>query len=314
MSAEHLPRATGRRIGFGALPRGLRSWVQAAFGPVRVAADHAGGMSPGCAVTLEAADGRMVFVKAAGTPLNPQTPVLFRDEAALLSRLPGVGYRPSLLAVYDDGEWVALALEHVAGRYPDLRRDDDFAAVRHVIEMQSDELTPVPPGVDAPCLAETAGKWIDRWAQMERGPYRFLPGWAAGRFAELYERVRALPDALTTESLCHFDVRDDNLLIRADGTAVILDWGQAKRGPRWADALLLALQKPTPQEADHLIKQWIPPHQADVATDLLVALGGSQAWNTGRPERPSMPNFAAFVREDAARILGVAHLRLAHSR
>ena len=85
-------------------------------------------MSPGCAATVLTPDGDAVFVKAVGPELNGQTPELFRREATLLAVLDDVPYRPRLLATYDVGEWVALVLSAVAGRYPDLSMTADVDA------------------------------------------------------------------------------------------------------------------------------------------------------------------------------------------
>ena len=103
-------------FGFAQLPIAVRDWVATEFGAVRVVAEHVGGMSPGCATTLAAADGDMIFVKAVGAELNAQTPTLFRHEMQILAHLHDVPYRTALRGVFDDGDWVALALEHVPGR------------------------------------------------------------------------------------------------------------------------------------------------------------------------------------------------------
>lgn len=300
----------GRRIGFGQVPAAVRAWVAEEFGDVRVLVEHRGGMSPGCASTLASTRRGPVFVKAVGAELNPQTPQLFRQEIAVLTRLAEVPYRPRVLATYDDGEWVGLALEHVPGRYPDLGDGTDLAAVARVVEQQSAELTPAPAGVDVASLAWTAGRWRSRWAVLEDDPARFLPGWAADRFGDLLALVTWLPDRLTEQSLCHFDVRDDNLLIRPDGTAVVLDWGMARRGPRWVDRALLAVQQPTAAGAQRLLERWVPATEQDTLTGLLVAFAGSQAWHAQQPAGPALPALAAFAADDARRLFAIARLRL----
>ena len=304
-----LPRAVGRRIGFADVPARVQAWVAAEFGAARVVIEHRGGMSPGCATTLATSRGD-VFVKAVGAALNAQTPTLFRREIATLAQLPDVTYRPRLLGSYDDGEWVALALEHVPGRYPDVSAEADFAAVADAVEQQSAELTPAPAGVDVPPLAVTAERWRSRWSAVQADPRRYLPGWAADRMDELLPLVTGLADRLTDESLCHFDVRDDNLLIRPDGTAVILDWGMARRGPSWTDRALLAVQKPTADQAQHRLERWVPADAQDVLTALLVAFAGSQAWHARQSPPPSLPALAAFAGADAQRLFAIARLRL----
>lgn len=307
------PRAVGRRIRFGELPERLRAWVTSEFGSVRVMAEYAGGMSPGCAATLATSGSGMIFIKAVGSELNPQTPELFRQEIGVLGRLARVSYRPALLATYDDGDWVGLTLEHVPGRYPDLGSDEDFAAVARTVHAQTSELTPSPADVDVPSLAATARRWLGRWVEVSEAPHRFLPAWAADRLEELLPRVRNLPFHLPEGSLCHFDIRDDNLLLRPNGEAVVLDWGMARLGPSWTDHVLLAAQKPTAREAQSFLDRWVPADAQDTVTSLLIAFGGSQAWNAYQPPRPSLPAFAAYAREDADRLFAIARLRLRSS-
>ena len=304
------PRAVGRRIKFARVPESVRAWVTNEFGPVRVVAEHVGGMSPGCAATLVSARSGNLFVKAVGPELNPQTPTLFRQEIQVLTHLPKVSYRPALLAGFDDGKWVGLVLEHIPGRYPDLGATDDFAAVAATVHAQTAEFTPAPTGVVVPSLAHTAQRWATRWGEMSHVPHRFLPSWAAERVDELLARVTILPTQLPEAALCHFDVRDDNLLIRPDGRAVIFDWGMARRGPSWIDQVFLAAQTPTAREAQSWLERWVPAESQDTVTSLLVAFAGSQAWNAQQPPKPSLPSLTTFTRDDARRLFDIARLRL----
>jgi hypothetical protein len=118
-------RATAHRLPWSAVPAAIRAWA----GDAVVIRKHTGGMSPGCATTPRLPDGRLVFVKAVGTKLNPQTVQLFRYEREILRQLPPAPHRPALLAAYDRDGWVALLLEHVEGRHPDLTDDADFRSV-----------------------------------------------------------------------------------------------------------------------------------------------------------------------------------------
>lgn len=307
---DRSPRAVGRRIGYQGLPAFVRDWVGSRFGPVRVAREHRGGMSPGCASSLVTADGRALFVKAVGVDLNEQTVALFRHEVRLLRLLGPAPYRPALRGALDRDGWVAVVLDQVDGRFPDLGTDTDFAAVAQTVTAQVAELTPPPGGAVAPSLATTAERWLARWTDLRTDPARFLPDWAAARFDDLLRRVRALPHQLPATTLCHFDIRDDNLLVRPDGPAVVLDWGMARLGPAWTDLVLLAAQKPTAAGAQRWLDTRIAPADRDVVTSFLVAFGGSQAWNAHRPAQPALPTFPAFCREDMHRLLALARLRL----
>jgi aminoglycoside phosphotransferase (APT) family kinase protein len=293
-------RAVGRRLPFDQVPESVRAWVTGLVGTVTVAQEHRGGMSPGCATSLRTEDGRLVFVKAVGAEQNPQTLELFRYETRVLHALPAVPYRPALLASHDRDGWAALLLEHVEGRHPDLSDPADHQAVAAVVAAQVDELSPPPPGSTAPSLAETARRWAARWVEIEADPAGYLPHWAAERIGTLVPRVRRLPERLDSGTLSHFDLRDDNLLIRTDGSAAVIDWGMARLGPGWVDPLLLALQQDTARAVDHVRR--LDRADQETAVDLLVAFAGSQAWNARQPARPGLPHFATYCADDAARL------------
>lgn len=291
----------------------MREWVETSLGaPVVTTNEQVGGMSPGCATRLSTAGGRTAFIKAVGASLQPDTPVLFRREIDVLRALPPARYRPALLADYDDGDWVALLLEDVDGRPPDLAdpHGADATVVRELVGRQARELTPAPPGVsDNRRLPEMAERWRERWAELAGAPDHVLPPWMAGQIAQLYRRVATLPERLTAEALCHWDVREDNLLVRPDGTAAIVDWGMSCLGPSWGDAFMLALNWVDTPAFDELMAA--EPVAPDVVTDLLLAFAGGWAWRGAQPPQPGLPTLAAFCRAEAARGFAGAHRRLA---
>lgn len=53
----------------------------------------------------------------------------------------------------------------------------------------------------------------------------------AARFAEV----------TVGDTVVHTDVRDDNMLVRPDGTAVFCDWNWPVRGAAWLDTLFLLI-------------------------------------------------------------------------
>lgn len=304
----------GTRIRYAEVPAAVRAWVEAALGSaVATTAEQSGGMSPGCATRLVTTDGRTAFVKAVGATLNDRTPALFRREIEVLrslAALPPVPYRVSLLEAHDDGDWVALLLTDVDGRPPDLAdpAGADAVAVRDLVERQARELTPSP--IDPALhrlrrLPEMAATWQARWADLAGAPDAILPRWLAGRIRELYRRVATVPERLATETLCHWDVREDNLLIRPDGAPVIVDWGMACLGPAWGDAFMLALAWVDTPAFDELMAA--QPVDAGLVTDLLLTFAGSQAWRGAEPAPPGLPTLPAFCRTEAARgFAGVA--------
>ncbi|HYJ67502.1 MAG TPA: aminoglycoside phosphotransferase family protein [Nocardioidaceae bacterium] len=308
MSVGAGPSAAGVHQSYDVIPNRVRAWVDKQLdAPVHTAMTQAGGMSPGCAARLRTADGRGAFVKAVGSVLNPRTPELFRHEITVLSHLAPAPYRPDVLATYDDGDWVALLLADVDGRHPDLSDPVEADAVWTTVAAQSRELTPPPAGLAVDTLADGIRVWAGGWTTMADDPAP-LPPWAQSRVGEFIERLTTLPDRMPTESLCHWDVRDDNLLLRADGTVAIVDWGMARFGPAWADLFMLCLAWVDQPEFDLRV--------ADVGadtvtvTDLLLAIGGWLALRSTQPAPPGLPTLPEFQRRESRRILTGAHRRL----
>ncbi|HSK22037.1 MAG TPA: hypothetical protein VK906_02620 [Egicoccus sp.] len=106
-----MPVATTKQ-GWEALPSDLRARVVAHVGAeVADAVTRQGGFTPGVAARLRFADGSRAFVKATAASLDPDSAVMHRREAAIAGRLDDPAI-PRLLAVVDDGDWVALLFEH----------------------------------------------------------------------------------------------------------------------------------------------------------------------------------------------------------
>lgn len=303
------PSAAGVRLPYEQVPERVRAWVEQQLGShVTTAITQQGGMSPGCAARLRTADRQTVFVKAVGSDLNPQTPELFRHEIEVLCRLRPAAYRPQVLGHHDDGDWVALLLEDVDGHHPDFDDPAQADAVWSTVATQSTALTPPPAGLAIATLADNARRWAGGWATMAADPARFLPEWAVPQADELAERATALAARLPVESLCHWDVRNDNLLIRPDGTAVIVDWGMSRLGPRWADLFMLSLAWADRPEFDARAAT-LDAHPSTI-TDLLIGLGGWLTFRSTRDAPPGIPTMPAFQRREARRILSAARRRL----
>jgi hypothetical protein len=276
--------------------------------PVVEARTQSGGMSPGAAARLRLADGRHAFVKTVGSELNPNTPALFRHEIGVLRALPAAAYRPELIGTYDDGDWVAILLEDIPGRHPE---PPDEGAVLAVVREQAVELT--PPPVTVLTLADRArSRWLVRWPEVAAYPDRYLPEWLAPRAAECAARVESLPDRLDVTTLCHWDVRDDNVLVRPDGSVVIFDWGMSCLGPRWADEFCFAIALAEPERAPELLARIETTYDVapDLLTDLLLGLVGLLVWGAQQPPPPGLPTMPAFRAAEAKRFLDLLRPRL----
>lgn len=308
---SHL-RAVGVRIDYDGVPQRVRDWVEHALGaPVAAAQTQRGGMSPGCAVRLRLADGRRAFVKAVGPELNPDTAALHRHEGAVLAGLPAVPWRPSLLGTYDDGDWVALLLEDVEGEHPDWRDDRQVRAVQAQLEAQAVELSPSPvPAL--PTLQKNVAKWLGALADPGPAGLAALPAWFRYRQALVDGHLRALATSLDGSTLCHWDVRNDNILVRPDGGVVFIDWGISRLGPVWTDVVVLALEWAETSRFDELVaaSPLLAGVDGDPATGILLAMGGYLAVAGTWDAPPGLPTLPAFRAREGRRFLEGARRRL----
>ncbi|WP_439938989.1 hypothetical protein ACS3YM_05075 [Nocardia sp. N13] len=240
------PRAVGVRLPYAAVPAAVHAWVEQELGsPVVGTVEQVGGMSPGCATRLTCADGTRAFVKAVGAELNPDTPGLFRREAAVLAHLGEHALWARMLASYDDGDWVALLIEDVEGRHPDFTDAAELEAVLDGVDRLSEVLQDrdVPSSVDLVDVAHRFRVWAESLATLAEAPEATpVPAWLRAD-PEGWAGVLREQAALPMPHVVHWDIRVDNLLRRPSGEVVFVDWGTAARGPAWADPLLARLER-----------------------------------------------------------------------
>ncbi len=244
------PRASGDHAPYSAMPAHVRAWVDETLGsPVVAVAEQVGGMSPGCATRLTCADGTRAFVKAVGVELNPDSPNIFRREVTALTLLGSHPLWADLLASYDEADWVALLLEDVEGHHPDLA---DEATMDRLLDA-TDELAGVvrervpelpAPDPDRGGLNDLGNfsRWAGAFDHAADVPAGLMPRWVVERAADLKRQVLDLGNHCA-DSLVHWDIRNDNLLVRPSGEVVFVDWGQCGVGADWLDPLLARLER-----------------------------------------------------------------------
>src|SRR5437667_6191947 len=107
------------RLQWAEVPAHVRADLERALGSAVVeAVNQRGGYGPSLAARCGLADGHRAFIKAVSPAQNPDSPGMMRREGRIAAALPADAPAPALLHVYDDGEWVALAFEEIAGRLP----------------------------------------------------------------------------------------------------------------------------------------------------------------------------------------------------
>src|SRR3712207_1826542 len=161
-------RAPPPRPPWTTLPPALRRAVELVLGDAVVhARSQTGGFSPGSADRVRTASGRRAFVKAVDSYTYPFSAGLHRHEAVINAALPAEAPVPRLLAVIEEGEWVALVFDEVDGREPLLPwRPEDLRAAFDALDELGALLTPAPPGV--PDLAESLRPPLLGWARLRQ--------------------------------------------------------------------------------------------------------------------------------------------------
>ncbi len=143
-----------------------------------------GGFSPGVASRLRCADGTRAFVKAADEGVNLQTADLHRREARVTAVLPASVGAPKLLSSYDEGGWVVLLLEHVAGRPPRQPWEEgELSAALALLDRNAVALSPAP--VELERLSEVRGQAFRGWRSLAAEPPDDLSGWEAAHLHAL---------------------------------------------------------------------------------------------------------------------------------
>jgi hypothetical protein len=320
------PRAAGIHLPWAEAPAEVRAWVDETLGaPVSSWTDQAGGMSPGCATRLVAADGSRAFVKAVGHELNPDTPVLFRRELAMLDLIGSDPLWASLRASYDDGGWVALLLEDVPGGHPDLADDEQMADLLRATDQLVARLgglrVPDDPGaarISEAGLIDVMARfrsWTAALAHLGALPDDLAPAALRRDPGRLRDLAALLLDQ-DGRQLLHWDIRVDNLLRPGPGRIVFVDWGAAAVGPSWVDPLLARLERVDDPwfDASVAASPSLAAAGDDLVTAWLVAFGSYLAHEStqGRAD-VGLPTLNEFRRTEARRFLGAAARRLGWS-
>lgn len=290
----------GVRIGWAELPDRIKSQVEAIVGGTVISAvSQAGGFSPGTADRVVTAGGQRAFVKAVSTGLNQRSVELARAEAHVTAGMPAGAPVPRLLAALDDGEWVVLIHEDIEGRHPRTPwvEEEIDATVRALREL-ADVLT--PPAIEVPRVADHLAPHFAGWARLAADPPADLDPWASVHLAELQAAAdHGLAAVATGSTLVHCDVRADNLLVRPDGSVVVVDWPYGCVGPAWLDTVLLAMNVLAHGGPGDRLLAGIDPC---TATDLIAGFTGDFLDRSRHPS-PGIPFVRAFQRAQADAML-----------
>jgi hypothetical protein len=283
------PGATSRRLEWPFLPPHLRAYVERRCGsPVVEAISQTSGFTPGFASVLVCADGSRHFVKAASVKAQRLFADSYREEGRKLAALPASVPAPRLLWMLDD-DWVVLGIEHVEATMPGRPwRLADLDATLDALEVVADELTPAPLELDT-FVGEFAS-FLDGWAHVRAS--HDLP-----HLDEAEALARRYTEVCTGDTLVHTDVRDDNLLLSADGGVLLCDWNWPAIGAAWLDTVLLMVgPRGDGLDVDALLARLpltrdVPADHVDAFLALLVGYFWKQADERVPPTSPYLRDF-----------------------
>ena len=300
------PPAQGVRLNWQDIPAPLRTTIEQELGsPVVHVDSQTSGFSPGVAARLQTASGRRVFIKALGPEPNPGSREFHRREARNMAAMPASAPVPRMLWWLDDAEtgWVVLLFEDVDGWQPaqPWRTDELNRVLAAMIELSA-SMTPAPlrPPVvgTAPeaFMNHLSGWWRlktfgddDQFAQLDE--------WTKRHIDELAQLEEQAYTAAAGDTLLHFDIRADNVLL-TDEKVWFVDWPHAHVGAAWVDCILFApsvWMQGGPPPDDFLVQH--PAYRAadpGSITAVIAAVAGFFTWQSLQPPPPGLPTVRAF--------------------
>jgi aminoglycoside phosphotransferase (APT) family kinase protein len=298
------PLPQGLRQDWHSMPAHVRAAVETWLGsPVVDARSQLSGFSPGVAARLLTADNRRVFVKALSSHPNPDSPRIHRKEAHITALIPPSAPVPRLLWSYDEGDpgWIVLVFEDIEGWHPAQPwQPDELKRVMSALAELADSLTPSPlPAGMVGSAGDAFATQICGWQKLVAQPEYAarLDPWSARHLDKLAEIEKLAPNAVAGETLLHFDIRGDNMLLTPERVWFV-DWPHVAVGAAWVDAQAFAPSVrmqggPLPEDlmADVPSFQTADP---DFFTAALVSMGGYFTQRALLPPPPGLPSVRAF--------------------
>jgi hypothetical protein len=293
------PPARGARRDWSELPRHVVVELEGALGGEIVAAEtQPGGFSPGVAARLILENGRRAFVKAVAHEPNPTSPDFHRREARIVGAMPTTAPVPRLLWTLDEGAegWVVLALEDVDGREPlQPWRPDELERVLVAVDELRAALTPSP--VDAGSAAAALEAQINSWHLVAAEIPAALDEWSRHHLDKLVDLERGIANAVAGETLLHFDLRADNILLARD-RVYFVDWPHASVGVPWLDGVAFApsVAMQGGPDPETLLRRWPTAAEADpeAVTTAVASIAGFFTYRSLLPPPPGLPTLRSF--------------------
>lgn len=298
------PPAQGVRQQWADIPPKIRALIEAQIGSAVIQTKtQVGGFSPGVAARLFTADERCFFLKAVGTNLNPTSIFLHRREIQINTNLPENVFAPRLLWSVDDAndtEWVALLFDNIAGTTPSLPwQEVDLRRVMQALGQLTETLTPSP--IDSvPNASDYFATHVHGWQTIKDNEPKYaekLTDWSQRHLDTLCQLEKDAPESVKGDTLVHFDIRADNILL-TDDTVWFVDWPHACLGAPWLDVVLFIAS--VAMQSDLSSQDLLQQHPAsrtakpEAVTATLVSFAGMLSLRALSPPPPGLPTLRAF--------------------
>lgn len=298
------PPAQGIRQQWSDMPQKIRDMIQAYIGSDVVRTEtQSGGFSPGVAVRLFTSDNRCFFLKAIGTDLNPRTVYFHRQEIQINLSFPENSFAPKMLWSVDDvddTEWVALLFDNIAGQNPPTPwQGNDLQRVMQALGQLTETLTPSP--IDSvPSASEYFATSIYGWCTIRDNLSTYderLDDWSKRHLDTLCELESHAPESVAGDTLVHFDIRADNIVI-TDDDVWFVDWPHACIGASWLDVVMFApsvvMQNGLPAEDLLRLHPSSRIANTDAVTSTIVSMAGMLSLRAMTPPPPGLPTLRTF--------------------
>ncbi len=293
MSSSSPPPAEGVRVHWEQLPQHVRRAIEERIGDRVVRSmTQPGGFSPGLAARLTTAGGRDVFVKAVSELANPDTPGMHRREAEVVAALPPEAPVPRLLWSFDEGDWVALGFEAIGGHAPAQPwREEELRLVIAGVHRLHELLTPSP--IASETAAHVLATHIKGWRDLQEAGG--LDPWPGRNINRLLALEAAAPEAVAGDTLLHFDIRADNMLIAGD-KVYFVDWPWARLGAPFVEWVAFApsVSMQGGPQPEALLRMAGLRVADDAVNAVIASLAGYFLSYARRPPPPGIPTVRAF--------------------
>jgi aminoglycoside phosphotransferase (APT) family kinase protein len=204
---------------------------------------------------------------------------------------------PRLHGVFEAGPWIALVLDDVGGRQPELPWNRaELRRVLAAIDKLAEALTPSP--IAAASLAELFRDDFTGWRTLAAQPGSVrLDSWSAEHLHELAELEESWPELLAGDTLLHADLRADNILLAGD-QVLFVDWPSACTGAAFVDVAFMAPSVtmqggPSPDDMVAMTRSGRAAGREAMLT-AVCAVAGYLTERSLRPPPPGLPTVRAF--------------------